>query len=173
MAEDEKPIRVVDRRMFTADGELRPDFEPEDTPSSAEPSSSAKASEDRSEGKSEPAEASAPGGPGPKTPAEAGRRPEADSAPPPDDRTAEPRGAFALIVQILAMPAYAALGLVPDPASGRRRIDRVAAQEMIDLLAALERKTQGNLSFEESNFLSRVLTELRLAFVEVTRPPTK
>lgn len=163
MAEDEKPIRVVDRRMFTADGEPRPDFQPD------EPSESPK-----------PAEAPASAGPGGSAPAEAGRRadpanrPKADAAPPRGEgATAEPRGAFALIVQILAMPAYATLGLVPDPASGRRRIDRVAAQEMIDLLAALERKTQGNLSFEESNFLSRVLTELRLAFVEVTRPPAK
>jgi hypothetical protein len=163
MAEDEKPIRVVDRRMFTADGELRPDFQPE------EPSDSSK-----------PVEAPASAGPGGSAPAEAGRRadpanrPKAEAAPPHEEgAAAEPRGAFALIVQILAMPAYAALGLVPDPASGRRRVDRVAAQEMIDLLAALERKTQGNLSFEESNFLSRVLTELRLAFVEVTRPPAK
>ena len=71
------------------------------------------------------------------------------------------------------MPAYAALGLVPDPASGRRRVDRAAAQEMIDLLVVLESKTRGNLSFEESSFLSRVLTELRLAFVEATRSPAK
>ena len=45
--------------------------------------------------------------------------------------------------------------------------------EMIDLLAVLEQKTRGNLSFEESNFLSRVLYDLRLAFVEVSRPPAK
>lgn len=172
MAEDEKPIRVVDRRMFTADGELRPDFQPDDT--GPEPSSSVKATEGKLAEKSASAEATADR-PETKTgaPAEAGRRSDRAAAPPPDDRTAEPRGAFALIVQILAMPAYAALGLVPDPASGRRRVDRIAAQEMIDLLAALERKTQGNLSFEESNFLARVLTELRLAFVEVTRPPAK
>lgn len=96
--------------------------------------------------------------------------PQADS----DDRGAsEPRTAFALIVQLLAMPAYAALGMVSDPGSGRRRVDRPAAQEMIDLLAVLEQKTRGNLSFEESNFLSRVLYDLRLAFVEVSRPPGK
>ena len=40
---------------------------------------------------------------------------------------------------------------------------------MIDLLVVLESKTRGNLTFEESSFLSRVLTELRLAFVEATR----
>jgi hypothetical protein len=168
MAEDEKPIRVVDRRMFTAEGELRPDFEPDEAPSVVEASSSARVaeagSEGRSAGKSETRAGAA---------AEGGRRPDPVGMPSEEQGAAGPRGAFAVIVQILAMPAYAALGLVPDPSSGRRRIDRAGAQEMIDLLAALERKTQGNLSFEESNFLSRVLTELRLAFVEVTRPPTK
>lgn len=154
MAEDEKPIRVVDRRMFTPDGDLRPDFQPDDAASAAG------------------ADAPAPP-PRPAEPPEAARKPEAPRKDPAEASAAEPRGAFALIVQILAMPAYAALGLVPDPASGRRRVDRAAAREMIDLLAALERKTQGNLSFEESTFLSRVLTELRLAFVEVTRSPAK
>jgi hypothetical protein len=32
LTEEEKPIRVVDRRMFTADGQLRPGFEPEEAP---------------------------------------------------------------------------------------------------------------------------------------------
>jgi hypothetical protein len=71
------------------------------------------------------------------------------------------------------MPAYSALGMVPDPATGRQQVDRAAAREMIDLLGVLEQKTRGNLSFEESNFLSRVLYDLRLAFVEVSRPPGK
>jgi hypothetical protein len=44
---------------------------------------------------------------------------------------------------------------------------------MIDWLAVLELKTRGNISFEESDFLAKVLYELRLAFVEVTRPPAK
>lgn len=158
MAEDERPIRVVDRRMFTPDGELRPDFQPDDAPAAAGPAASAGV---------------------PSAAAADVERPEQSPEEPPaatasgEPAGTEPRGVFALIVQILAMPAYAALGLVPDPASGRRRIDRAAAQEMIDLLAVLERKTRGNLSFEESSFLSRVLTELRLAFVEVTRPPAQ
>ena len=42
---------------------------------------------------------------------------------------------------------------------------------MIDWLAVLEQKTRGNLSFEESDLLSRVLYELRMAYVEAMRPP--
>jgi hypothetical protein len=167
--EEEKPIRVVDRRMFTADGELRPEYraEEEETPAAGKPAAPA---------------ASAP----PPPPESAGAPPSeaADAAPAvsgeeppgsgePGEPAAEPRTAFALIVQMLAMPAYAALGLVPDPATGRARVDRAAAREMIDLLAVLEQKTRGNLSFEESNFVSRVLYDLRLAFVEVSRKPAK
>jgi len=44
---------------------------------------------------------------------------------------------------------------------------------MIDWLAMLELKTRGHLSFEESDFLARVLYELRLAYVEMTRPPER
>ncbi|MFN2387336.1 MAG: DUF1844 domain-containing protein, partial [Thermoanaerobaculia bacterium] len=34
--EEEKKLRVVDRRMFTAEGDLRPDFQPEE-PAAAPP----------------------------------------------------------------------------------------------------------------------------------------
>ena len=154
--EEEKPIRVVDRRMFTADGELRPEYQstasdpaPPPAPAAAQP-------------------------PAPASPPPPAAEAQAAEPPPPDEPAAgEPRTAFALIIQMLAMPAYAALGMVPDPASGRQRVVRAAAREMIDLVAVLEQKTRGNLSFEESNFLSRVLYDLRLAFVEVSRPPAK
>jgi tetratricopeptide (TPR) repeat protein len=76
---------------------------------------------------------------------------------------------------MLAMPAYASLGLVPDPATGRQRVDRTAAREMIDLLALLEQKTRGNLSFEESNFLSPspLRPASRLRGGDPSRPPSK
>jgi hypothetical protein len=162
--EEDKPIRVVDRRMFTPDGELRPEYRAEERsiPAAAEEPSAA---EKPAASANEPA-----GGAPPPGPSDA---PDRREGSPEDSTPAEPRTAFALVVQLLAMPAYAALGMVPDPASGRRRVDRAAAQEMIDLLAVLEQKTRGNLSFEESNFLSRVLYDLRLAFVEVSRPPAK
>lgn len=143
MAEEgEKPIRVVDRRMFTPDGELRPEFRSdqaadfETSPSAAPP------------------------------------RREAQPSPEHPPSTAEPRSDFASIVRSFAATAYSALGLVPDPAGSRHR-DPLVARQMIDWLAVLESKTRGNLSFEESDFLSRALYELRLSYVEVTRPPAK
>ena len=160
--EEEKPIRVVDRRMFTPDGELRPDYQAEE-PAEAEAGSRA------GQAAVTPPEAPAarPEPPAPEPAAAPGEAPGSDE-PPAEPR--EPGGDFASLVRSLATTAYSALGLLPDP-SGIQRHDAAVARQMIDWLAMLELKTRGNLSFEESDFLARVLYELRLAYVEITRPP--
>ena len=151
MSEEEKPIRVVDRRMFTADGELRPDFEPEEKAEPPRPAPSA------------PPPPSASGG----SAASAAAAPGKEEAPP-DTATSQ---AFIGLVSFLASNIYAALGI--DPMTGERlpRRDPGVARQMVDWLAALEQKTRGRLSFEESDLLSRVLYELRMAYVEAVRPP--
>lgn len=137
MAErEEKPIRVVDRRMFTPEGELRTDFEAEE--------------EKREAAAPPPPRAAEP----PPAPAQgASARPAA----------AADRSGFMSFVEFLAVNASSALQ------HGNPRV----AQQMIDWMAMLEQKTRNNLSFEESNFLSGVLYELRMAFVEVSRPAPK
>jgi hypothetical protein len=137
--EEEKPVRVVDRRMFTADGELRPGFEAE------EPSEPPKATPPPR------AEKPAAGGPGAGNPA-----------------TSEQ---FLALISFFLSNAYAALGIDPRTGGRLERREPAVAQQMIDWLAALEQKTRGNLSFEESDLLSRSLYELRLAYVEAVRPP--
>jgi uncharacterized protein DUF1844 len=158
---EEKPIRVVDRRMFTADGELRPDFQPEDESEPSPPASEPRAA--RAERPPEPAPPAATAEPG--EPGERGEPGEAADLK-------EPRTAFGSMIGWIATNAYAALGLLPD-AAGRSHRDLTAARQMVDWLAVLEQKTRNNLSFEESDFLSRVLYELRLAFVEISRRPAK
>ena len=150
MTEEEKPIRVVDRRMFTAEGELRPGFEAEEPPPQAPPEAS------------KPPAAERP--PGPR------RGPDARPDAPRPRPAAGPPSEMLEIIRSLATTAYAALGLVPDP-SGTQRREPGVARQMIDWLAVLEQKTQGNLSFEESDLLGRVLYELRMAFVETMGPP--
>jgi hypothetical protein len=182
---EDKPIRVVDRRMFTSDGELRPDFEPEESPSTPPPpppSRPAQAQQTQQRPAAPPrpaAEAPAtsaapkPSGSGAtgvaaataEDPGEA----EGEDTGEPGPEAGEPTGEFSAIVRSLATTAYSALGLLPDP-SGTRHRDPAIARQMIDWLGVLESKTRNNLSFEESDFLARVLYELRLAFVEVTRP---
>jgi hypothetical protein len=151
--DEEKPIRIVDRRMFTPDGELRPEFQAEEA--------------------SRPAAAPAPG---PARPVEPASPPAGEETVAPEEEprpeSQEPRSDFASLVRSLATTAYSALGLLPDP-SGSRRRDVGVARQMIDWLAALELKTRGNISFEEADLLAKVLYELRLAFVEITRSPAK
>jgi hypothetical protein len=143
VAEEEKPIRVVDRRMFTPEGDLRPGFQAEDAP--------------------EPPKPAAP--PPPPEPAPGGA-----GTPPAGADRATSQG-FVTLLSFLASNVYAALGI--DPVSGKAlsRRDTAAAQQMIEWLAVLEQKTRGNLSFEETDLLSRALYELRMAYVEVVRPP--
>ena len=160
MAErEEKPIRVVDRRMFTPEGELRPGFEPEEPPPAPPPPARPR-----------------PAAP-PPSPTAGDRTATGPDAPPvPDDAppgASEPSTEFSRIVSSLATTAYSALGLLADPATQGRHRDLAIARQMIDWLGVLEQKTRGNLSFEESDLLSRALYELRLAYVEVGRAPTK
>jgi len=145
VSEEEKPIRVVDRRMFTPEGELRPGFQAEEPPEAPEPP---------------PHEAA---------PAPAPAAASAGSAAAGADR-ATSQG-FVTLLSFLASNVYAALGVDPMTGKTLSRRDTAAAQQMIEWLAALEQKTRGNLSFEETDLLSRALYELRLAYVEAVRPP--
>jgi len=151
VSEEEKPIRVVDRRMFTADGELRADFEPEE--------------------KAEPARPAAPPPAPPPPPSPAAAGPAAQDKDKDAAAEAATSQAFIGLVSFLASNVYAALGI--DPMTGEQlpRRDPGVARQMIDWLGALEQKTRGRLSFEESDLLSRVLYELRMAYVEAVRPP--
>lgn len=158
--DEEKPIRIVDRRMFTPDGELRPGFQPDEAPETPPRTPEA-----------------APAAPPPPPPRAQEPEPPAEpeetaAGEEPPAEPQEPESDFASLVRSLASTAYSALGLIPDP-SGSRRRDVGIARQMIDWLAVLEQKTRGNISVEESDFLARVLYELRLAYVEITRPPAR
>jgi hypothetical protein len=149
VSEEDKPIRVVDRRMFTADGELRPGFE----------------AEEAAEAPKAP-----PAAPPPAAPPTAGTA----AAPPESAAGASERPtsqAFVTLVSFLATNVYHALGIDPMTGKSLARRDTAAAQQMIEWLAVLEQKGRGNLNFEETDLLSRALYELRLAYVEAVRPP--
>jgi hypothetical protein len=79
----------------------------------------------------------------------------------------EPEGlSFTAFVLSLASTAAIHFGDLPDPASGGPAPNLEGAQQMIDILALLERKTRGNLSLEERQVLEQVLYELRMRFVQ-------
>lgn len=96
---------------------------------------------------------------------------QSESAAPPKERSAAlPQVDFAAIVLSFASSALFHLGLVPDPETGQPgQRSLPLAQHSIDLLELLQLKTRGNLSDEEVQLLTNLLTELRVRYVESSR----
>jgi hypothetical protein len=141
----EDKLRVVDRRRFTDDGELRPDWvAPEPAPPEAEGEA--------------PAPAAGKGAPPASTTARTAEAPRGDTA---GETTGTTTPLFLDLVNDLAQQAAlfleGAQGFPAQPAQ---------AQRLIDYLGMLETKTRGNLSAEESQILSNVVFQLRALFVQ-------
>lgn len=80
-----------------------------------------------------------------------------------------PRPTFESIVGVFSTQAFVALGLLPNPVTGKTEKQLPVARQLIDMLDVLEQKTQGNLTESEQRQLQQTLTYLRLAFVEASR----
>lgn len=90
---------------------------------------------------------------------------EEPPAPPP-----LPKADFSGLALSLATSALFHLGLVADPETGQPGPkDLALARHSIDTLELLEEKTHGNLSGEEADLLAKLLTELRVRYVESSR----
>lgn len=85
------------------------------------------------------------------------------------DMAQDPNTSFAAFVMSLAATAAVHLGDLGDPMTGKTHVDVPAAGHIIDLLAMLQQKTNGNLDAEEAQLLEQVLYELRLRYVEVSQ----
>lgn len=73
---------------------------------------------------------------------------------------------FSAFVLGLASTALIHLGVHQNPETGSTTVDLVLARQSIDVLGLLREKTRGNLSPEEEQLFSSVLSDLRLRFVE-------
>ncbi|MFQ5778267.1 MAG: DUF1844 domain-containing protein [Terriglobia bacterium] len=151
-------VKVVDRRRFTSEGEVRPDA---DRASTFEPSPQV-------------------------PPPEPARRPQIPPRPSATEPARPPHPAaqaagsaaaaqadFETLVVSLSTSALLQLGLVDDPKLGRVQPDLEAARHTIDMLSVIQEKTRGNLSAKETALLEQVLYELRMAFLHVAEgaPP--
>ena len=77
---------------------------------------------------------------------------------------------FNAFVVSLATTAAVHFGDVADPSTGAMPpANLAAAGQAIEMLTLLEEKTRGNLTDDEGAFLTRVLYELRLRYVEVEK----
>ncbi len=80
-----------------------------------------------------------------------------------------PEPTFETIVALLSTQAMVALGLVPNPGSGKMESQFELAKHFIDMLAVLQEKTRTNLLGREADLLENSLHQLRLAYVELTK----
>jgi hypothetical protein len=73
---------------------------------------------------------------------------------------------FSAFVLGLASTALIHLGATPNPETGAVAMDLPLARQSIDVLTLLREKTRGNLSADEEQLFTSVLTDLRMRFVE-------
>jgi len=147
--EEEQPsITVKDRRKFNLDGSIREGFEsepePEPAPRSEEPAPS----------------------PIPEATSSEAVIDEADNDELPG---AENPASFINFLSTLATNAAAALGAVPNPATGKRAVDLDTGKFWLDVLGMLKEKTNGNLHKKEEEILNTLLTDLRMQYVKIMR----
>lgn len=72
---------------------------------------------------------------------------------------------FSTLALSIGSSAAMALGLAPNPASGKTEKNLELARFNIDLLRMLRDKTKNNLSTDEQKFLDSVISDLQLKFV--------
>ena len=87
--------------------------------------------------------------------------------------TAQPEISFNALVVSLATSAAVHFGDAADPSSGEHMPPTLqAAGHMLDLLVVRAEKTHGNLTPDEERFLTQVLYELRMRFIEAKKGET-
>ena len=75
---------------------------------------------------------------------------------------------FIEFVMMQAQQAAMFLGRIPNPQTGKPEINLEIARMFIDQLEMIHEKTRGNLTSEESEILTRVLSDLQLTFVQAS-----
>ncbi|RPH52926.1 MAG: DUF1844 domain-containing protein [Desulfobacteraceae bacterium] len=73
---------------------------------------------------------------------------------------------FPTFIMSLNASALVNLGILDNPANGKKEINLSMAKQTIDILCLLEEKTQGNLSKDEESMLKNILYDLRIIYVK-------
>ena len=163
-SKQDESFKVVDRRLFTPEGEFRKDVA-EQQDRDHENASTAAATQARMASQAKDAAAAAA----------SAEKIEAVAAPGAAESGAEtPKRApaFENLVRSLGQNAAMLLGGYADPRTGQPMLDLEGAREMIDMLDVLREKTAGNLAPEENSLLIDISSNLKLAFMEMTKAAT-
>jgi Domain of unknown function (DUF1844) len=133
-------FKVIDRRPFTAEGEIRKEVVEEQEREAQ-----------REEVKEKAVQAAA------------------EKAAAPAVETPKKLEAFVNLVRMIGSNAAMVLGGYADPRTGEPVIDPDAARELIDMLDALHVKTKGNLAPEEDSMLLDLLGKLKMTYLEINK----
>jgi hypothetical protein len=76
---------------------------------------------------------------------------------------------FIEFVMMQAQNAALFLGQIPNPQTGKGEVNLELAKMFIDQLGMIQEKTRGNLTNEETAVLRNTLSNLQMAFVEVSK----
>jgi len=84
-------------------------------------------------------------------------------------QTGELSQRFIEFVMMHAQNAALFLGQIPNPQTGKGEVNLELARMFIDQLAMIQEKTRGNLTGEEATVLRNAISNLQMAFVEVSQ----
>jgi|SRR5476649_640415 hypothetical protein len=76
---------------------------------------------------------------------------------------------FIEFVMMHAQNAALFLGQIPNPQTGQGEVNLDLAKMFIDQLSMIQEKTRGNLTNEEATVLRNAISNLQMAFVEVSQ----
>jgi hypothetical protein len=159
----EESFRVIDRRLFNAEGKIRDE-----------------AVEERRKHDTEPAGVlplNSPVGAQKKEAGPAATKPSAPKAEPtpaaaPEAELPKPSRGFQMLINFVAQNAAMLLGAYPDP-RGQAMLDLEGARELIDMLDALREASRRNLAPDDERLLLDVLGSLKLSYMEMTKAAAK
>jgi hypothetical protein len=167
----DETFRVIDRRLFNEEGELRTDVPEQD-----------RRPEDIPARKPDPGAQTLISGSPDRTSIDAGS--DAGAAPLVGAGVSGAGGlaqggtqemdqpgsrGFQMLVDFLTRNAAAMLGGMADPRTGQAFLDLEGAREMIDMLDALREKTKGNLAKVDEDLLIEVIGSLKMTFMEISK----
>lgn len=138
---EDSGFKVIDRRPFTAEGDVRKEV----------------VEEQEREAKREEVKEQA-----------AAKEAEKTNGAPAADAPKKIQ-AFENLIRMLGSNAAMVLGAYPDPNTGQPMVDPDAARELIDILDALHVKTKGNLAPEEESMLVDLTGKLKLTYLEIQK----
>ena len=78
-----------------------------------------------------------------------------------------PEPGLSYLASTLYLQAAIALGMLPNPVTGKSEVRLTHAKHAIDTLEILQQKTEGNRTQEETDELEAILHQVRLGYIQL------